>query len=246
MTRLRPPRRGEDPRARIAELQHAIQNYEEPALETHRLEATLDHPDGSVSTSKLADEAVTTAKILDANVTAAKLSFSTAQLIASTTLTADAASIGFSSIPGTFKALWVVAYARSAKAGVTTDDLRMRINADSGGNYDMQSIYAEAAVAAGWELLAQTSLFIGAIAADNAPSNVFDQADVLLAHYANTANQKTTRSTNTYKAGTASGNLGTTMLSGWWRSNNAITAILIYAAGGNLRSGSHVSLYGLP
>lgn len=43
-------------------------------LNTHRLNTTLDHPDGSVKTAKIADQNVTTAKIADQNITTAKLS----------------------------------------------------------------------------------------------------------------------------------------------------------------------------
>lgn len=43
------------------------------ALEAHRTNATLDHPDGSVTTPKLATGAVTTQKITDASITTPKI-----------------------------------------------------------------------------------------------------------------------------------------------------------------------------
>jgi hypothetical protein len=43
------------------------------ALASHKSSATLDHPDGSVTNAKLANNSVSTAKIVDANVTTAKI-----------------------------------------------------------------------------------------------------------------------------------------------------------------------------
>jgi hypothetical protein len=48
-------------------------NQRETDLTTHKNAATLDHPDGSVKTAKIADSAVTTAKIANSNVTSDKI-----------------------------------------------------------------------------------------------------------------------------------------------------------------------------
>jgi len=42
-------------------------------LDYHRLKTPIDHPDGSVTTAKIADSAVTTAKVADSAITATKL-----------------------------------------------------------------------------------------------------------------------------------------------------------------------------
>ena len=52
----------------------ALENKESAADATaHRTAATLDHPDGSVTTAKIADSAVTSAKITDSAVTTVKI-----------------------------------------------------------------------------------------------------------------------------------------------------------------------------
>ena len=46
-------------------------------LDSHRTASPIDHPDGSITTAKIADGAVTTTKIADGNVTRAKLEYPT-------------------------------------------------------------------------------------------------------------------------------------------------------------------------
>ena len=60
------------------------------ALDDHRKKTPLDHPDGSVTTAKLADGSVTTAKLADKSVTAKQLAVSAGELGAYTKAETDA------------------------------------------------------------------------------------------------------------------------------------------------------------
>lgn len=69
-------------KALLDSLTTRVQN-DENALSTHKTTATLDHPDGSVTTAKLSNSSVTNAKIADASVSTAKfvnLAVTTAKL----------------------------------------------------------------------------------------------------------------------------------------------------------------------
>ncbi|WP_298588980.1 shufflon system plasmid conjugative transfer pilus tip adhesin PilV [uncultured Selenomonas sp.] len=59
-------------------------------LDDHRKKTPLDHPDGSVTTAKLADGSVTTAKLADKSVTAKQLAVSAGELGAYTKAETDA------------------------------------------------------------------------------------------------------------------------------------------------------------
>jgi len=58
---------------RVSALEGSVEGSMNALLATHRDAPVLDHPDGSVTTPKLADGAVATVKLADGAVTAAKL-----------------------------------------------------------------------------------------------------------------------------------------------------------------------------
>lgn len=71
------------------------------SLTAHRTNPVLDHPDGSVTTAKLAAGAVTTAKIADGAVTTAKLADGAVTAAKITDGTITAAKLSFSAVAGT-------------------------------------------------------------------------------------------------------------------------------------------------
>ena len=164
--------------------------------------------------------------------------------IADTTLGADAADITFSAIPGTYAHLIVEIYARSAKAAIAYDTFHVRFNGDTAANYDSQLGYATGGTPSAAETLAGTSGRIGWVPAATAPADVFGAAKVTVPHYAG-AKQKTAHTQGTSKHGTGSGDIWTTHSAVFWRSSAVITSLTILAAGGNLLTGTRVTLYGV-
>lgn len=63
------------------------------------------------------------------------------QLIASKVISSPAATIDFTAIPGTFNNLRLLCAARSTRAAQESDRFNVTFNNDSGGHYDMQSMY---------------------------------------------------------------------------------------------------------
>jgi hypothetical protein len=153
----------------------------------------------------------------------------------------------FSSINGTFAHLKLVVYARSDVAAATTV-LGARFNGDTGANYDSQNVRGAAATPAAGESFASTSMALAnSIPGASAPGNLFDGAEAIIPHYANSANNKVLVTANTLKFGTSTGNLNVARLSNFWRSNAAITSVTIFSAPtGNLVAGSAATLLGLP
>lgn len=164
-------------------------------------------------------------------------------LIANTTLTSDAASIDFTGIPGHYGHLVLEIYARSS-AAVAAESVRMRFNNDSAGNYDVQGNDALAGTVFAAEAFAATSLSVMAAPGSTAGANLFSLATITIPHYANALNNKSGISKHGYKTGTATTNINAGKIALFWRSSDAINRVTLFAATGNLKSGSRASLYG--
>ena len=165
--------------------------------------------------------------------------------IADSTLSGDAASISFSSIPAIYAHLYLECYLRADNAA-TTQNTYFRFNADSGANYDYQNILGSAATASATEAFGQTLMFITGIPGNNAGANLFAGVTIDVPHYAQTANNKDIIVQSAGKIGTSTGNLGVSATVGFWRSNAAVSTITIGPATGNLKSGSRATLFGMP
>jgi hypothetical protein len=101
----------------------AAHNEQETDINAHKTAATLDHPDNSVTTAKIAASAVTTAKITDANVTTAKManaSVTTAKIADSNVTTTKIADLHVTT--GKLADL-AVTNAKLANATITQDKL---------------------------------------------------------------------------------------------------------------------------
>lgn len=162
--------------------------------------------------------------------------------VADSTLVGSAASIDFTGIPTTYAHLMIVVYARGDTAASSTN-LLARLNNDSAANYDNQFLSSQAAVSTASESLAATALTCGAIPAATAGANLFGQAEILVAHYAGAANNKSTRTVWGMKIGTASTNLNVGDNTGFWRSSAAINRVTLFPAAGNFVAGTRVSIY---
>ena len=151
--------------------------------------------------------------------------------IATNTLSSSAASVTFSSIPGTYKDL-VLVVAGTANGS----SAYLRFNSDTGTNYSFTRLYANNANAAGsYSGSTQSSMEVGGI--------FLYQSNAILSimNYANTTTYKTVVGrSNATQSGAA--NYGASV--GLWRSTSAITSVT-YMADVSMDIGSTFTLYGI-
>lgn len=126
--------------------------------------------------------------------------------------------------------------------GVAETSALMRINGDSGSNYDdLRTRILHSAALSTLEDIGTTRIDIGLVPGSTAPANVFGILEILILDY-ESANHKTLITKWSEKFGTTTGSFGTGKCFGDWRSTSIITSILfpITAA---LETGSIVSIY---
>lgn len=157
-----------------------------------------------------------------------------------------AASMDFSSIPGTARHLVLEAMVRGAKAA-GFDDLILKVNADSGSNYDLQGQLAfqttntanEGVGTAGWGV---TAILCQPPAA-SATAGLFTSIRLYVPYYANTNIRKSIYCEIAEVTSEATGGLVVKHALLHWRSTSAITQLTFTFAGGNVAQNSIGSLY---
>lgn len=151
--------------------------------------------------------------------------------IATQTLGSAAASVTFSSIPGTYTDLVLVSNATGTTAST---NLAFRLNSDSSTNYSATLLKGNGSSATSYRYSNGTDGRIGEF--NNTNIGIF------LTNFQNYSNA------TTYKTVLTRSNVADNHTSAWvslWRSTSAITSILILADSGNIASGSTFSLYGI-
>lgn len=158
-------------------------------------------------------------------------------LIASTTLSSDAAYYDFTSIPTTYTDLIIT----SSAATVSSSDITFRVgngSVDAGTNYSTTWLHGTGSTA-------------GSDRGTNIAFGYFDYYgganatlgnNVAIAHFMDYAN------TNTYKTILARSNNATSgvdALVNLWRSTSAINIIRVIGASANIKTGSTFKLYGI-
>jgi hypothetical protein len=145
----------------------------------------------------------------------------------------------------TFRHVKAVGYVRGDTAA-TTANVIMRINNDSSGNYDYQRHYSSAAALAASEAFATGSPVVAGMPANSAGANLFGAFEVVIPHHYNTANNKAWVAEDSFKIGTASGNLFRASSAGFWRNNGGVDRLTFVPSAGNFAIGSCITLYGCP
>ena len=161
----------------------------------------------------------------------------TYEAIATTTLGSDTADVTFSSISGAYTDLILV-----SNLGVSTVDnaVNLRFNSDSGANYSATNLYGNGTLADSERATGLSGVYIAYFV-----DPIVAIEENIVAHIMNYSNT-TTFKTVLSRANRASANNypGSEAIVGLWRSTAAITSIRI-GGGGNLKSGSTFSLYGI-
>lgn len=154
-----------------------------------------------------------------------------------------AASVTFSSIPGTYEDLRIVLMGRGEVA-TTNVQVLMRFNGDTGANYDWQKMFAAAAVEDGFGAVAQTGIDVAQLSAGTAPANAASQTIIDVLSYARTVFQKCVLGHYGIKEVTTNANY-VMATAGWWRNTAAITSITLIPASGDFAEGTVASLFGV-
>jgi len=159
-------------------------------------------------------------------------------LIASVSLSSAAASIDFTSIPGTYTDLLIKASLRSATASVNPG-LLIKFNT-SAANFTGRNAYGNGSSAASYS---DTSGEIGTLAGNGATANTFGNCEIYIPNYAGSANKSfSVDSVNENNATSASQYLYANL----WSQTAAITAISLLSGGAvNLMQYSTATLYGI-
>lgn len=159
-------------------------------------------------------------------------------LISEQVLGSSAASVTFSSIPGTFKDLVLEVQAKRNPSGLGLAGIFARFNGDSGTNYSDTFVQGDGTSAASWRNSNITGASIGIV---NDPSADSDNP-VSISHifsYANTATYKTVIARYGYSAWALRADVSL------WRSTTAISSMVVYPSANNFASGSTFRLWGV-
>lgn len=165
------------------------------------------------------------------------------RMIADVTLGAPAAIVDIGSptpLPQTFAGLMVVILARGDTAALTTS-LAMRLNNDSGANYEDFSL-------GGSGIGSRTSgrLGSGLVPAASATASLFGATVIWIPHYAQATSFKPYVSLG-YYASSLTTQQGVDIYSGTWgAAAAAINRITFLPGAGNFAAGSRFTVYGLP
>jgi hypothetical protein len=157
-------------------------------------------------------------------------------------LTGSTNSVTFSSIPSQYKHLQIRLYTRLTGASSLQSNL-IYFNGDSAANYASHRLFTTGLVGASQGFSAQNFVIASGIPAANDLANVFG-ATIIDIDDANSATRfKTMKIFSGASCNTGNGEAH--MQSGLWRSNNAITSVLIASGTGNFAQNSRIDLYGI-
>lgn len=169
------------------------------------------------------------------------LSTNSYESIATATGNGSSTTITLSSIPGTYKHLQIRGILHSGRTAGTDAGLVVAVNSDGANNYSWHRFYGDGASVIVNGGATQGAFLNDDIAANNSNVNYYTSFVMDILDYANTNIYKTHRTLwGTDKNGSGSIRL----LSGNWRSTNAITS-LTFTTDTNFTTASQIALYGI-
>jgi hypothetical protein len=163
--------------------------------------------------------------------------------IAESVLGASAASVTLSSIPGTYRNLFILWQARGDTAAVNTQ-MQLQFNGDTGANYDYIEENFRNGTASGAGAVAATAMSLDYLAASTAPVGTTGGGRIMIPNYAGTTFHKTVITEAFMRDGTVATSPFLSISGGDWRSTVAITSVLLKPTAGNFIAGSSFQLYG--
>ena len=162
-------------------------------------------------------------------------------LIASNTLSSSAASVTFSSIPGTYTDLVLRWSARNTSSG---ENAQIRFNSDSATNYSRTNLYGDGSAAYSIRGTSESYFYFGfSIDASTRTADTFASAELYIPNYTVSANKPiggfSTLETNATACDTPA------VIAALWRNTATITSIDISPVTNSFASGSSFFLYGI-
>jgi hypothetical protein len=161
--------------------------------------------------------------------------------IASVTVGSGGSStITFSSIPSTYKHLQIRGIGRSDRGGQPTDQIRYRLNGDTGSNYTYHELLGNGSSASVYGQTASVGI-AGIITAPTTTSGIFGIAVIDILDYADTNKYTTLR----FLSGYDSNGSGQVLLgSSLWTDTSAVNSITLAAIASYVQYSSF-ALYGI-
>lgn len=160
-----------------------------------------------------------------------------------TTLGGTAATIDTgATLPITYATMEIEVYAR-CDAAVLGNALWLRLNGDTGANYDYQYSQATAGTLSGVEGFAQNVIDVGFAAGASAPAGAFTQTTIEIVNYGNVVGQKAVYARCAHKQGTATGTLIVRQTAAFWRPTGAgVNRITLLPSTGSFVTGTRVTV----
>lgn len=167
------------------------------------------------------------------------------QLADETKATAGA-SFDFLGLDQSFSGLLIVWSGRCAVAAAE-DNLTLRLNNDSGANYDRQRREtATATTISESQNQAGTSGLLGVITADSSTAGFAAAGEIIIPNYAGTAFHKIVRGSSFARTTDASQANDIASIGFIWKDTSAINRITLLPSAGNWMTGSRCTVYGMP
>ena len=153
-----------------------------------------------------------------------------------------AASIEFTSIPGTYQHLQVRLIGRTTWAASGNESVYVRLNGVTSSSYARHDLRADGATVSANAGASQTFMMLGFIPRDNVTASVYGAAVIDIFDYASTSKNTTARSLT---GSDANGSGTVSIMSSLYNSTNAVSSILLYPESFNFKQHSTASLYGV-
>jgi hypothetical protein len=184
--------------------------------------------------------------IMASSISGSKAITGAFESIATVTASGGETSLSFTSIPATFKHLQIRGLSKDAtNSGNNSISNTINFNGDTGTNYTLHRILGSASAVSVTGLASRSNITVESSSIGSATANLFAVSLVDIQDYASTTKYKTVKNF----AGSDSNGVGTTnnvaLSSSVWMNTNAITTILITAAGGSFSASSTFALYGI-
>jgi hypothetical protein len=151
-------------------------------------------------------------------------------------------TITFSSIPATYTHLQLRALTRSNNGAVQNNSIGIRLNSDTGNNYNSHFIGGTGSSVTVGAYGTDSYMYLPTGGGGNASASVFGVAIIDILDYSNSNKYKTVRSLSGVD-NNGDGHLR--FASGLWMNTNAVTTILIDGRGDIFQQYSSFALYGI-
>jgi hypothetical protein len=158
-------------------------------------------------------------------------------------------SVGFSSIPSTYKHLQLRIFGRGLSSSADRVSITIKVNSDTGTNYANHALIGTGSAATASQATSQgvgANNYMGGIAAivgSTGASNTFGASIVDILDYSSTSKYKTFRSLAGQDQNSTSGRIA--LVSGLWQNTAAITTLDLNLESGSWGQYSHIALYGI-